>query len=59
MDILPVKERASVRRAFDAFDIDQSGSIELGELITVFKILGLTALNSTELSEKFKKVGLG
>lgn len=32
MEGLSQKERASVRRAFDTFDIDQSGSdIDLGE----------------------------
>ena len=58
METLSQKERASLRRAFDAFDIDRSGSIEQAELFSVFKILGLHALNSSELSEKFKQVKL-
>ena len=56
MDSLSQKERVNVRRAFEAFDIDRSGSIELAELLAVFKILGLHALNSAEISEKFKQV---
>ena len=47
---------AAVKRAFDAFDIDGSGSIELAELLAVFKILGFRALNNTELTAKFKAV---
>ena len=46
----------AVKRAFDAFDIDGSGSIELAELLAVFKILGFRALNNTELTAKFKAV---
>lgn len=53
---LSAKEKASVRRAFQTFDTDGSGSIELSELLSVFKILGLHSLNSEELTEQFKKV---
>ncbi|GFH08389.1 uncharacterized protein HaLaN_03340 [Haematococcus lacustris] len=48
-------EDEALRSAFEAFDIDQSGSIEFGELHAVFKLLGLT-LSDDEVAQQFKKM---
>jgi Ca2+-binding EF-hand superfamily protein len=36
-DIISLKEKGNIRLAFEAFDADGSGTIELDELLSTFK----------------------
>ncbi|GAX74131.1 hypothetical protein CEUSTIGMA_g1580.t1 [Chlamydomonas eustigma] len=52
---LSQKEKDNIKLAFEAFDADGSGTIELDELLSTFKILGFTSLDRNELSDKFRE----